>query len=67
MTKKEEGTIIGEYYKWLRRMERYYGIIDIDIENVIRRYENRKERVLKIILKKLEEETKAQEWTRAMN
>lgn len=61
MTKKEEGTIIAEYYKWLRRMERYYEIMDVDIQDVIRRFENRKERTLKKILKALEEEKKAQE------
>jgi hypothetical protein len=56
MTKKEEGTIIGEYYKWLRRMERYYGIMDVDIQDVIRRFENRKNKMLKNLSKELEED-----------
>lgn len=58
MTKKEEGTIIGEYYKWLRRMERYYGIMDVDIQDVIRRFENRKNKMLKNLSKELEEDKK---------
>lgn len=58
MTKKEEGTIIGEYYKWLRRMERYYGIMNVDIQDVIRRFENRKNKMLKNLSKELEEDKK---------
>ena len=56
MTKQQQSAIILDYHKWLLRMESRHKIMDVDIQNVIRRYENRKERLLKKILKEIEED-----------